>query len=89
MDAESMSTEACSVATSSTEIYWRAGPSGQRSFLPGDWSQIRLYREAKLHDERECVEWCMRIGILPASMSCRRDRRPMSKRYREDREYCY
>ena len=30
----------------------------------------------------------MQVGILPASMDCRRDRRPMVKRYREDREYC-
>lgn len=79
-----------SLSSASTEIYWQQGPSGVRSFLPGRWSQIRLYIEGKLHDEQECIPWCMQIGILPSTMTCmssrcRRRGREMTRHYRPER----
>lgn len=81
------------VSSESTELYWRREAAGARRFLPGEWSQIRLYLEAKLHDEQECIAWCIQVGILPSTKlcrfgeSCRRRPREMVRSFRPSRNY--
>lgn len=44
------------------------------NYLAGIWSQVRLDREACLSDRQACLAWCQRVGIMPQSKFCRKDR---------------
>jgi len=43
--------------------------------MPGKWSQIRLYKEAKLDNELQRQRWCMSRGLVRDQQLCRTHRR--------------
>lgn len=57
--------------------------------LTGVWSQIRLFREAKLDNKRECVDWCMRVGLIKNSSYCNVHKRERQLQYLEERGYSW
>lgn len=49
------------------------------------WSQVRLFREARLDDDTACVRWCLEAGILAQPKECWKCRKDPVLRFREDR----
>lgn len=55
--------------------------------LNGPWSLIELTIHAHLTDEEACINWCIRVGILPRRTGCRIPRLPLALHNRVDRDY--
>lgn len=57
--------------------------------LDGHWGPVRLFREAKLDDTVECINWCIEIGLLRGQRECRRHRTMRTLRMRDTACYWY
>lgn len=56
------------------------------SINQGEWSQARLMLEVRPNDTQAVLAWCMNVGLIKASMECRRHREPRVLQFRVDRD---
>lgn len=55
--------------------------------LDGHWGPVRLFREAKVDDPIQCINWCIEVGLLTPQPICRRHRALRTLRLRHNTYY--